>query len=126
MARKNTNVYVPYINQDASVGFDNKSNPSDVLGSDNCGIQILWTGATLNGQIKVYTSNDETANPKMGIPVINWSALDVGGAVVVDNTNSDIIITLTFVPFKWIAVEWVNISGTGTMTIQISTKQAGG
>jgi hypothetical protein len=125
MSRKNTHRYTAFKNQDASSNFDNKNNPTDVQFLDNIGIQIVWTGATLLGQIKILTSNDDAA-PSKGIAVQNWSELDFGNSIVIDNTNSDIIVNINQVPFKWLALQWVRTSGTGSITVQFTSKMVGG
>lgn len=124
MGRKNTHRYTIFQAQNASASFDNKNNATDVQFLDNMGIQVIWTGSPV-GVLKVLTSND-VASPSDGIPVVNWSELDFGTSIAIDNTNSDILININQLPFKWLAVEYVRTSGTGAITIQFTSKMVGG
>lgn len=125
MGRKNSHRYTIFQNKDASASFDNKNAATDVQFLDNLGIQVNWTGTPV-GILKVLVSND-VASPTDGIPVVNWSELDLdGGVPAIDNTNSDLIINLHQLPFKWLAVEYVKTSGTGAITIQLTSKMVGG
>lgn len=124
MGRKNSHRYTIFQNQSASASFDNKNAATDVQFLDNMGIQVTWTGSPV-GVLKVLVSND-VANPTDGIPVVNWSELDFGTAIAIDNTNSDLIININQLPFKWIALEYVRTSGTGAITAQFTSKMVGG
>lgn len=124
MGRKNSHRYTIFQAQSASASFDNKNAATDVQFLDNMGIQVTWTGTPV-GVLKVLVSND-VANPTDGIPVVNWSELDFGTAIQIDNTNSDLLININQLPFKWIALEYVRTSGTGTITAQFTSKMVGG
>ena len=124
MGRKNTLRYTIFENKSAASSFDNKSAATDVQYLDNMGIQVTWTGSPV-GILKVLVSND-VANPTDGIPVVNWSELDFGTTIAIDGSNTDLIINMNQLPFKWIALEYVRTSGTGSITAQFTSKMVGG
>lgn len=123
MSRKNFHRYTAFNQQDAATDFDNKSNPTDVSHLDNFGIQLFWNAPTLVGEFFVYVSNDEGLRKE---DIINWSQLEFGTPIIVDNTNTDIIININQFPYKWLAVGWTNTSGTGNLTVQLTYKMVGG
>lgn len=125
MSRKNFHRYTPFKDQDASVGFDNKTKPTNIGHLDNFGLQVLWSDPTLVGELKVFVSND-SANPEQGEPIVNWSELDFGAPLFVDSTNTDLLININQNPYTWMAVEWVPTSGTGNLTVNYSMKMVGG
>lgn len=122
MSRKNVYNYVIIDNQDGSTSFDTFLKPTNVNYLDNSGIQVLWSG-TLLGQLKIYASNDQVQGTNLPT---NWSELDFGSSIVIDNTNSDIIINMNQLPFSWIALEYISTSGTGSITAKLTTKMVGG
>lgn len=124
MSRKNILKYVMIDNQDGSVSFDTKSTPTCIDYQDNLSFQILWTG-TLQGQLKVFVSNDKV-DPKLGQQVTNWSELDFGTSIILDSSNSDIIININQNPFSFIALEWNALSGTGNIFAQLTSRMVGG
>lgn len=125
MSRKNFHRYTPFKNQDATVGFDNKSKPMHIGFLDNFGFQVVWDDPTNQGQIKVFVSNDE-AKPESGDLPQNWSELDFGSPILIDSTNTDILININQNPYAWMAIEWIPSSGAGTITISSTQKMVGG
>lgn len=123
MGRKTALRYTVWDALNGASSFNNKAVPTEVLGLDNVGVQIVWTGS-LVGIIKILVSND-LQDPTMGKPIVNWSELNLGATVAVDGTNSDIIINLNQVPWKWVAIDWTYTSGTGTLTAQLASKVTG-
>lgn len=82
------------------------SNIIDLAKMDNIGLEITWTG-TPTGTFQVMGSNSGinfyalTFNPALGQP-----AGSAGGY----------LIDLTGYPFKYIMLEYMNASGSGTLT----------
>lgn len=124
MARKDILKYTIIPTQSGASGFNTKANPTNLDYQDNISIQIFWTGS-LVGQLKVFVSND-SVNVKLGQTVTNWSLLEFGTSILIDGTQSDIIININQNPFSWIALQWIPTSGTGNITAQLTSKQVGG
>ena len=118
--RKNVLIsYEIFENQDASASFDNKSNPTNVSFLDNAGITLQWTGATINGVFKVFVSND---NVTLGDKVTNWSELDFGSSILINNSQSSHVINMNQLPFTWIAFGYERTGGTGALSCQMTVK----
>lgn len=121
-ARKNElSSYKIFDAGDASGDLDNFANPTNVTWLDNAGITVQWTGTPV-GVIEVYVSNDK-AGPFPNHPVQNWQLLDFGTSIVVDNTNSSIVINMNQLPFVWLALKYVRGSGSGTLSAQMTVKE---
>lgn len=120
MSRKNVLRSYSMATDLPAADFDTKSNPTEVSFLDNGGITVEWTGTPV-GLISVFVSNDD-ANPKQGKPVVNWVELDFGSPVVVDATNSNLLINMNQLPFAWLAIGYDHTSGTGTLSAQLTAK----
>ena len=124
MARKDILKYQIIPTQSGASSFDTKSNPTNLDWLDNVSLQVYWTG-TLVGELKVYVSND-SVNPKLGQTVTNWSLLEFGAPVLIDGSQSDLIININQNSFSFIALAWAPASGTGNITAQMTCRQVGG
>lgn len=118
--RKNVLSSYEIFTDETAANFDNKLNPTEVSFLDNAGITIEWTGTPV-GLISVFVSNDE-ASPKQDRPVVNWIELDFGSPVVIDGTNTNLLINMNQLPFRWLALGYVHTSGTGTLSAQLTAK----
>lgn len=114
--------YTPFTAQSAASAFDNKSNPTNVIGLNDVSLIINWTDSALRGTVTIYASNDQNANPAAGIPVVNWSALTFDSSITLDGSFTDACLTLKQNPFKWLAIGWAPSAGAGTMTIEFNAK----
>lgn len=90
---------------------------------DNIGLIFTWAGTLPIGEIFVDVSNDDVL---LDSQIINWSSLDFGSANSITGSTGDAILNINQVPFTWIRVRYVRTSGTGTMFIDVTTKQSGG
>ena len=121
MGRKDiVKAYQIFTGEDASVSFDNKSNPTDVSSLDNAGLTLQWTGTPV-GEFKVFVSND-SADYQAGRPVVNWTELDFGAPIVIDGTETNHLINMNQLPFNWLAVGYESGSGTGALSVQMTAK----
>jgi hypothetical protein len=107
--------------QSAATNFDNFSKPTNVTWLDNAGITVQWTGSPV-GTLEVYVSNDN-AGPFPNYPVANWQKLDFGAPIVIDGTNTNLLINMNQLPFNWLAMKYVSTSGTGTLSAQLTSKE---
>jgi uncharacterized membrane protein len=84
----------------------------DVSKMDNLGLEVTWTG-TPTGTFTVNGSNSGiNFYPLTFSPVLTQPAGGAGGY----------LIDLTQYPFKYILLEYVNSSGTGTITVYAQCK----
>jgi len=118
--RKNVLQSYKIFTDEPAANFDNKANPTDVSFLDNCGITVEWTG-TPEGLMSIFVSNDD-ADPKGDRPVVNWITLDFGSPVIVDGTNSNLLINMNMLPFRWLAIGYAHTTGTGTISAQLTAK----
>lgn len=91
------------------------SNVQAIPQQHNVGLEVTWTG-TPTGVISIFAS--ESGNnfyPLTFNPVLAQPAGSAGGY----------LIDLNQVPFRYIAVQYVNASGTGVLTVWIGQKDLG-
>jgi hypothetical protein len=122
VSRKNVYNYVILNGVDASISFDTFSSPTTINFLDNAGIQIFWTGNPV-GEFKVFVSNDKLQGNELPT---NWSELDFGTSILIDSSNSDILINMNQLPFSYLAVSYEAASGSGVITANLTTKMVGG
>lgn len=88
------------------------TNIVDTTIKDNLGIELTWTG-TPTGTITVMCSNSGSAFYSLTFsPPLAQPAGSADGY----------LISLTQVPFKYIFVQYVNASGSGSLTAWLQTK----
>lgn len=127
MSAKRVLNYDLVTNQSGATAFDTFGGPSSankpagIHGTDNGGILIYWTG-DLIGELKVYVSNDVLINT---LVPINWSKLEFGTPIILDSTNSDMVINMNQMPFSWLAITYTPTSGTGNITAKLVQKIVG-
>lgn len=125
MGRKDTVNYTvrEFIDSPLTADVDNFSNPSEVNFMDNLGIILSWTGTPV-GEFEVYVSN--SSKPKDQLVAADFKKLDFGATIAIDNTESEHLISIHQIPFKWIAFKYVFTSGTGDMSVVMNNKMVGG
>lgn len=88
------------------------SNILDVSRMDNIGAEVAWTG-TPTGTLSVLVSNSG----------INWPALTFNPSLQQPaGSAGSYAIDFTMLPFKYIMFQYVNASGTGTLSIYLQLK----
>jgi hypothetical protein len=117
MGRKNAHTWKPF--DAVSAATDQTSDATDVQYADNIGFVVTWTGSPV-GELFVDVSNDKEAEPT------NWSPLDFGSDILIPGSDTSHTINLQFLPYSKIRVRYIRTSGTGTLTVAMTTKQAGG
>lgn len=125
MARKDTNNYAPFTNQDLSTGFDTIAKPTSVNFHDNIGILVNWTGVPV-GVLQVYVSNVNSAGGQKPNNISQYELLDFGSPINIDSTNTNHLISIHQIPFAWIAFKYIATSGSGMGSAIMVTKQVGG
>lgn len=110
----------------ADMTADQISKVTNVLGMDQIGIQIEWTGSpTSTGTFQVQVSNDYNQDAQGN--VLNagtWCSVALTPAPTV-NTGSPIYIQLNNIPAPWIRVKYTHGgSGAGSLNCWISAKGA--
>jgi len=125
MARKDTlNYPIPEFSaSNLSADVDNFLNPTEVNLMDNVGVTLGWTGTPV-GTFEVYVSN--SPKPKNQLVAADFTQLDFGTPITIDNTESQHLISINQIPFKWIAYKYVFSSGNGGMSVIMNNKQVGG
>lgn len=104
---------------DTAVTVDTFTNPTNVVYLDNCGIQVYWD-PTVDGELFVYASMDKL-NPS------NWTELDFGTQILINNLDTTHMINLNQVPFNWLALEFIPAGGgsSGNITAMLTSKMVG-
>lgn len=88
------------------------TNIVDVTIKDNLGVEVTWTG-TPTGTLSVMCSNSgRTFYALTFNPVLTQPAGSAGGY----------LIDLNQVPFKYVFLQYVNASGSGSLTLWLLTK----
>lgn len=106
---------------------------TNITHKDNVAYQLAWTG-TPNGQFYVQGSLDY--NP--GVPQSEpdgaqnngtWTTIpaedDLGNPPVASGSAGQILMDLSQLPFPFIRIQYVNASGSGTLTGWVSGKAIG-
>lgn len=88
------------------------SNVQDTFNFDNSGLIVTWTG-TPTGTISVLVSNRGDVFYSLTFdPAITQPAGSAGGYAI--NLNQ--------IPFRYVAVQYTNASGSGVLTVDICQK----
>lgn len=109
-------------NQDASVSFVTPATSLEYqLGVS---FQVVITGTPV-GTLDLQGSNDfgtvKPAGPDQGNPgVVNWT--DIANSSAAVSGAGTVTWNFNGVFYKWIRVNYIAVSGTGTMTIRVNTK----
>lgn len=113
MGMKKISNKLPLFNASVMTGTATLTSASIPIGNfDNSGIQLSWTG-TPTGTISVLVSNDGSDwDPLTFDPVLIQPAGSAGKYGI--NLNQ--------VPFPFVQLQYVNVSGTGTLTATIFSK----
>lgn len=87
-------------------------------------IQAVWTGSPVGSiQLEISCDNVQPINANNADPagnVVNWSVY-TGSPVAVSGAGSNAWI-ITGVGYRWIRVQYVYSSGTGSLLVQANTK----
>lgn len=84
----------------------------DISKMDNQGLEVTWTG-TPTGTISIMVSNSG----------INFYALTFNPVLSQPSGSaSGYVINLNQLPFKYMSIQYVNASGTGTLTVYAQNK----
>jgi len=89
---------------------------SDVLFTDNIGMQATWSGTAPVGELLVQGSNDG----------ITYTDLDFGVPIAVTGTPGNLLININQFPYSKIRVYYDRTSGSGTLNVKLTSKQIGG
>lgn len=88
------------------------SNTFNASNLDNIGLQVTFTG-TMNGTLSVLCSIDN----------VNFDALTFSPSLSQPSgSNLNYLINLNQLPFPYLQVQYVNSSGSGTLTVYLSAK----
>lgn len=122
--RKNAHTYVVQDADSDSVALDLSANfeskAINVKYLDNIGVDVSWLGSSPAGELFVEVSNSENE------PVsADWRELDFGSAIGISGNSDNGLININQVPFNWVRFRYERVSGSGTMTIKTTMKQAG-
>lgn len=125
MARKDTLNYIvkQFTNNTLVADVDNFTDPTEVNFMDNIGIILAWSGAPV-GQFEIYVSN--SAKTKEQLSANDFVKLDFGATIEIDATETNHLVSINQIPFKWIAVKYVFSSGSGALTVFMNNKMVGG
>jgi hypothetical protein len=125
MARKDTLNYIvkQFTNNTLVTDVDNFADPTEVNFMDNIGIILAWSGAPV-GQFEIYVSN--SAKIKEQLSANDFVKLDFGATIEIDATETNHLVSINQIPFKWIAVKYVFSSGSGALTVFMNNKMVGG
>ena len=108
--RKNVIDYPKFFEDEAMTG--NLVSETNVLYTDNIGIQLVFTG-TPTGEFFVDGSNDEE----------NWSTqVFLEGDILASGAAGNHLLSLQGYPFKYIRVRYVFSSGSGTLNGHLVSK----
>lgn len=74
-------------------------------------VQVTFSSGTLNGTLKLQGSNDNS----------NWS--DVAGSSQAVTSGASHLWTINNAGYDYVRVDWVNSSGTGTLSAEARIKE---
>lgn len=121
MARKNVLLSFPILNA-VDISQSQVSDPTGVGYTDNIGMLIDWAGSSPAGTITVEVCDDDTKGKPSGV----WHTLTLSGTPAVSGNIGQHEISINQLPYSWVRVRYTRTSGSGSLTVKISTKQIGG
>lgn len=127
MSRKNTLKYTLFTTpQSLSASF--VSPVTFIRNTDNVSYQIDVTTTNDSGTFTVQVSDDYSVGPDNAVTNPGtWVSLTLSGVPVVAGANDIIGISLNQLPYDAIRLSYTStVSGTGTCTAIITSKQIGG
>lgn len=126
MARKDTiQNFLPFGSSGCDMSSSQTSTYSNVLGMDNIGLLLSWSGASSPvGSFSVEVSNDY--NNSNAINSGTWIALDFGSTISISGSSGSHEININQLPYSWIRTKYTRTSGSGTLNVFLSAKQMGG
>jgi hypothetical protein len=97
----------------ANVNADHNSSAIDASQLVNASVQVLMTGSSPTGTVKVQASND--------LPfAVTWT--DITSISVAVSAATSYLIPKFDVSYQWIRVVYAHTSGTGTVSAVLSAK----
>ncbi len=106
------NVFTQFSSQAVTGTNTYTSSPTNINQQHNIGIQVNFTG-TMSGTFSVICSNDG----------VNYTDLTFNPAITQPSgSNLGYLISCQQVPFYYLAVQYVNSSGSGTLTSILTSK----
>ena len=95
----------------SNAGANFTSDPIRLGDLTTFSIQVTFSSGTLNGTLKLQGSNDNT----------NWS--DIGGSSQAVASGASHLWTINNAGYDYVRVDWVNSSGTGTLSAAARIKE---
>lgn len=122
MGRKNA--ITPFASIDAGdMSGDILGAITDLMHLDNVCYQAKWSGTSPLGEIQILVTNDDASNPAI-TPV--WSELDFGSTISIASDSGEHLININQIPAKFMRPKYARTSGTGTLTVTMTSKMLGG
>jgi hypothetical protein len=106
-----------------SMATDQTSAVTDALNTDNIGLIVSWTGTAPVGELFIDVTNDTDL---VDAAAWTWVPLTFSSNITITGNTGDHDISLNFLPFAKLRVRYARTSGTGTLTVKLTKKQAGG
>lgn len=124
MSRKNNLKFSIVDAVSGATDFDTFATPTNIDYLDNAGLLVTYTGS-LVGALTVWVSNDKAEDNLTRLPE-TWVELDFGTTIDgIDGTGNALQFNLNQLPYSWLAVDYVATSGTGNMTVKLTSKMLG-
>lgn len=124
MGRKNVLKHTIVNAQSGATSFNTEATPTNVDFLDNCSLLVTYTGS-LVGTLSILVSNDVAELNPTRLP-INWVALNFGTTIDgIDGTGTTLQFNLNQLPYSWLAISYTATSGTGNITVKLTSKMLG-
>ena len=114
MSRKH--VVSKNILQDADITSVTESDTLNTKQLDYASIHISWSGASPVGEIIVKAKNGENGS---------FYTVDMGGTIVISGNTGEHTLVFNQIHFSDLKLEYVQTSGTGTITASATLKSTG-
>lgn len=102
----------------ASLGADMNSGPIRIREAIGFCVQLVWTGASVDGEFKIQVSNDSGDSEN----VTNWEDLLLPVTSVVTASGADSHTwNVANLMASWFRIVFTRTSGTGTITVATFT-----
>jgi hypothetical protein len=103
------------------------SAPSEVVGNDECSYHTRWTGTPVATSVKVLVSNIyegiDAKTVAQAVTDNEFEELPLTGGTIPAGSADGEIYALGVVEFRWVVLQLVNASGTGTFGAYFTGKR---
>ncbi len=125
MARKDVNLFPVIV--DGAMSGNVTSVVTDCRYMDNISYQVRWSaGSTPLGEMIVEITNQDYPQLTNLGQAVTWTPLDFGATISIAGNSGDHLLNINQYPGAWMRIRYARTSGSGTLNVNMMSKQVGG